>query len=132
MEPIEPASSTSSPPAVLAVLARGLSERAGGVREYIAELTRALAADPPAGWGVRAYLSSPAQRRLLPGVETAVLPGRNRLRWDHWLAPRRLRADRPSVVLCPKGVVPLGLGRPALVTLHDLLYFRLPARPGAP
>ena len=125
-----PALTANRPRLTLAVLCRSLSDPAGGVKQYIMELTRALAETAGPERTVRAYLCNPAHRELLPGVETACMPSGSRLYWDHWLAPQRLRRDRPDVVLCPKNVVPLGLRLPALVTIHDLLYFPLRSMPG--
>ncbi|MFO1520874.1 MAG: glycosyltransferase family 1 protein [Kiritimatiellia bacterium] len=57
------------------------------------------------------------------------LPARGaQLLWDHWALPRAA-ARPPGRRLVPAERHPAGVRTPAVVTVHDLLYFRVPEFP---
>lgn len=104
----------------------------GGVREYAREMVREMiAADSPHRFHL--YYSE----RDLPGLHAGAggrvreefLPAPHKLVWDHWALPRALRRDRPDVVWFPQNVISLGVRIPAVVSVMDLLYFRVPEHP---
>lgn len=53
-----------------------------------------------------------------------------RLAWDHRALAHAARDERLDVLHCPKSGVPARLPCPAVVTIHDLLFLREPARYG--
>lgn len=53
--------------------------------------------------------------------------GGHRVLWEQVVLPRRLRDDDLDLLYCPAYAIPLGLGVPAVVTLHDLSFERFPA-----
>lgn len=46
--------------------------------------------------------------------------------WTHWRFRRALRHDRPGVAFVPSHVLPLALGLPSVVTIHDVGHRREP------
>jgi glycosyltransferase involved in cell wall biosynthesis len=59
-------------------------------------------------------------------VEVAMRGGVDRLRWQHVALLRTLRTLRPNVYHDTKNALPLRCPVPAVVTVHDLAYFRCP------
>jgi glycosyltransferase involved in cell wall biosynthesis len=55
---------------------------------------------------------------LPPGTEWRGIPF-PRL-WTHWRLRRALRRDRPDVTFIPSHVLPVALGLPSVVTIHDV------------
>lgn len=75
------------------------------------------------------HSSREAMGRASGRAREVLLQAPHKLIWDHWTLPRALRRDRPDVVWYPQNVISLGVGTPAVVTLHDLLYFKVPEFP---
>ncbi len=122
----------SQQPLSIAVSGRAMGHAVGGVREYTREMVRELvAADSPhrftlyyADRGLAGTHGGRGDR-----VREVFLPAPHKLAWDHWALPRALRHDRPDVVWFPQNVISLGLRMPAVVSVMDLLYFRVPEFP---
>ncbi len=55
-------------------------------------------------------------------------PFASRIAWDHWTIPRHANRRRNVVVYNTKLVLPLGLKKPGVITLHDLMYFPQPGK----
>ena len=104
----------------------------GGVREYTREMVRELiAADSPHRFTLYYADRELAGTHAGAGdrVREVFLPAPHKLLWDHWALPRALRRDRPDVVWYPQNVMSLGVRVPAVVSVMDLLYFRVPEFP---
>ena len=56
-----------------------------------------------------------------------------RVVWDQVLLPQRVRAAKADLLHCASGTVPLGIGIPYVVTVHDVAWLRVQshARPYA-
>lgn len=68
---------------------------------------------------LRVYANSTAKPAWLPsGVEWRGIPF-PRL-WTHWRFRQALRRDRPGVTFIPSHVLPVALGLPSVVTIHDV------------
>ena len=87
-----------------------------------------VAADSPHRF-VLYHSSREAMGRVSGPAREVLLRAPHKIAWDHWALPRALRRDRPDVVWYPQNVISLGVRIPAVVTLHDLLYFRVPEYP---
>lgn len=60
-------------------------------------------------------------------VEVPCAGGADRLLWQHLRLPRALRALRPDLYHDTKNALPWRCAIPAVVTVHDLAYWRCPA-----
>jgi glycosyltransferase involved in cell wall biosynthesis len=100
----------------------------GGVREYATAAIRELIK-----LGSRhrfsVYYSDANLVGANPGAHEYYLPAPHKFLWDHWLLPNRLHAAQPDVVWFPHNVSSLGLRLPTVVSVMDMLYFRLPGFP---
>jgi glycosyltransferase involved in cell wall biosynthesis len=68
---------------------------------------------------IRVYANASARPHWLPpGVEWRGIPF-PRL-WTHWRFRQALHRERPDVVFIPSHVLPLALGLPSVVTIHDV------------
>jgi len=112
-------------PLHIAISARALSLPFGGVREYVGALLRELLAlDTPHRFTI--YYSDPALVGSHPRASEVVLRAPHKFFWDHAALPLRLHNDCPDVVWFPHNVISLGCRIPAVLTVYDLLYFRVP------
>jgi glycosyltransferase involved in cell wall biosynthesis len=100
----------------------------GGVREFAIAMTHALV-EGGSPHRFTLYYSDPSRVGTCPEAEEVYLSAPHKFIWDHGVLPARLRGDRPDVVWFPHNVSSLGLGIPTVVTVHDLLYFRMPEFP---
>ncbi len=71
----------------------------------------------------------PAKLQRLPGIRIEELPRRGRRVIDEWLLPRRARELKADVFFSPGWQGPLYPGLPMIVTVHDIMFLRLPALP---
>ncbi|HET9847574.1 MAG TPA: glycosyltransferase family 1 protein [Candidatus Dormibacteraeota bacterium] len=68
---------------------------------------------------IRVYANAVARPHWLPpGVDWRGIPF-PRL-WTHWRLRQALRRDRPDVTFIPSHVLPVALGLPSVVTIHDV------------
>jgi len=110
-----------------------LGGRYSGVERCILELVRHLQAlDSPHHF----VLYVPRDfREPLPASErwtvrrTEVPPGRRaqRIFWQQWVLPRQLERDRIDLLHGPGYILPWRVGRPAVVTIYDLIALQYPA-----
>ena len=114
-----------SRPLHIAISARALSLPFGGVKEFLASTIGELLG---AGGKHRftIYYADPSIVGSYPEAREVCIQAPHKSIWDHWMLPRRLLRDRPDVVWFPHNVSSLGLALPTVVTVHDLLYFRVP------
>ena len=106
-----------------------MSHSVGGVREYVRELVREMVlADSPHKF-ILYYSDESLLGTHSDRAREVHLRAPHKLWWDHWSLPRALRRDRPDVVWFPQNVISLGVKTPAVVTLHDLLYFHIKEYP---
>jgi glycosyltransferase involved in cell wall biosynthesis len=118
-----------SRPLHIAISARAMSLPIGGVKEYVTAIVRELV-----------KIGSPhrfsiyyADARLLgtnPEAQETYLAAPHKFIWDHWVLPRQLTRDRPDVIWFPHNVSSFGLVLPTVVSVMDMLYFRIPEFPG--
>jgi glycosyltransferase involved in cell wall biosynthesis len=111
----------------IGIVARGLSEPVGGVRQYIRDITDALIRCDPINHYTVFYNSD----EFIRGYENArevVIHSKSKLLWDHFFFPRRVSRYNLDFIFCPKTVIPLGVKIPAFITVHDLLYFPIPGK----
>ncbi|MEM7351940.1 MAG: glycosyltransferase family 1 protein [Acidobacteriota bacterium] len=102
--------------------------RVGGVREYARAMTEAmLELGSPHRFTI--YYADPGLLGTFRDAQEIYLRAPHKFFWDHHAVPRRLKADAPDAVWFPHNVVGLDVRTPAVVTLHDLLYFRNPQFP---
>lgn len=109
----------------IGILARGLSETIGGVKQYIYDLTNAL---------VRVdknnkYFVFYNKREFLgtyPQAEEIAISVGNKFLWDHYYFPKVAKKYPLDILFCPKSVIPLGVKIKSIVTIHDLMYFPMP------
>jgi len=111
----------------IGVIARGLSEPIGGVKQYIYDITEALLKTDKKNKYCIFYNSNEFVRGY-PNAEEVVINCRNKFLWDHFLLPRQLKRHALDLLFCPKNVVPLGVTVKSIVTIHDLLYFPIPGK----
>jgi len=115
-------------PLHIAISARALSLPFGGVREYVGALLRELLAlDTPHRFTL--YYADPALVGSHPRATEVVLRAPHKFFWDHAVLPLRLHNDHPDVVWFPHNVISVGCRVPAVLTIYDMLYFRLPEFP---
>lgn len=105
-------------------------DRPAGAGVYTVELTRGLARRDDVDLVLLARLDDAERwRRLAPRAQVvAEVPGRRpaRLAWEQAVAPRLARHYRIDVWHGPHYTMPLRLGIPAVVTIHDLTFFDHP------
>ena len=114
----------------IAIDARPLSHpQAGGFRSYLLALITGLRERAETGAHdetLLLYLDRPLMPEIAallpPGAETRVL-GTSRLRSDLLLFPRRVRQDRPDLVMGTSNYLPFGLAPSVaqVVTIHDAM-----------
>ena len=118
----------ATPPLHIAISARALSLPFGGVREYVGALLRELLAlDTPHRFTL--YYADPALVGSHPRATEVVLRAPHKFFWDHTVLPLRLHSDRPNVLWFPHNVISVGCQVPAVLTIYDMLYFRVPEFP---
>lgn len=109
----------------IGILARGLSEPIGGVKQYIYDISRALVkVDKENNYFL--FYNDRKFINTCPEAEEVVFPVKNKFLYDHYFFPRLLKKYPIDVLFCPKCVIPLGINIKSVVTIHDLLYFPLP------
>jgi hypothetical protein len=112
----------------IAISARAMSFPFGGVKEYVTAVIRELLGLNSAH-RFTIYYDRPDLIGSNPSAHEIYLPAPHKLLWDHWALPKHLAQSNPDVVWFPHNVSSLGLRLPTVVTVHDLLYFRVPEFP---
>lgn len=112
----------------IGIVARALSLPFGGVREFLdATIEALLHLNSPHRFVI--YYDNPAHMGKYPVADETLLQAPHKFLWDHAILPLRLAQDRLNVVWFPHNVIAFGLRTPAVVTIHDLLYFPAPEMP---
>jgi glycosyltransferase involved in cell wall biosynthesis len=112
----------------IAISARAMSFPFGGVKEYVTSAIRELLR-LNSTHRFTIYYADPGLLGTNPAAQEIYLPAPHKLFWDHWALPRHLERLQPDVVWFPHNVSSLGLTRPAVVSVMDMLYFPLPEFP---
>ena len=112
----------------IAISARAMSFLFGGVKEYITAIVRELL-----NVNVHHRFSIYYADANLIGTNIAAnevyLAASHKFVWDHWVLPQRLIHDKPDIVWFPHNVSSYMLKLPTVVSVMDMLYFRVPEFP---
>ena len=111
----------------IAIEAKAVSMRGGGVKTYVVNLIRGLLASNRADLWL--YYDSPSSLGTFHGAHEEALPLLHKAFLGHWLARQmaeRLRDSRPDVVHYTKADVPSRLLQPSIVTIYDVIPLLLP------
>lgn len=112
----------------IAISARAMSHPIGGVKEYVTEMVRALLSlSSPHRFSI--YYTDPKLIGTNSRASEIYLSAPHKFIWDHVILPRRLAHDKPDLVWFPQNVSSLGLSLPTIVSVMDMLYFRIPEFP---
>jgi glycosyltransferase involved in cell wall biosynthesis len=112
----------------IAISARAMSLPFGGVKEYVIAATRELLRLGSAH-RFTIYYDSPDLIGSNPEAQEIYLHAPHKFLWHHWALPRHLAQLKPNVVWFPHNVSSLGLRLPTVVSVMDMLYFRIPEFP---
>lgn len=106
----------------IGIIARGLSEQSGGVKQYIESLTSALLRiDSENEYYI--FHDSYKYVQKFPDANNIVMQSSNKVLWDFILLPITLRKYQLDVVLFPKNVIPFFINTKSIVVIHDLAYY---------
>jgi glycosyltransferase involved in cell wall biosynthesis len=117
-----------SPSLRIGIDARELFGETTGVGRYLGELVRRWTARKDAA-ARRFILYCPAPLRLPldeGSAEARVLTGGTGTWWEQTALRKAVRNDKPDVFFAPAYTVPLGLGIPFAVTIHDISFIAHP------
>ncbi len=112
----------------VAIDARLLAYRVGGIAQYTQQLLQALAAVAPDD-----TFTILEHRKQHEPVALGANIQRHRLltpphnRWEQWSLPLELLRVRADVVHAPDFIPPLHVRKPLIITVHDLAFIRYPA-----
>ncbi len=106
----------------IGISARGLGKVFGGPNTYTEGFTRELIRQA-ADYEIHVYYNSPESMGTFEGALEHTIPGSNLFLWDHISLPRRMKADRISLAIFPKGTISLWLPCRAIPIMLDLGYF---------
>jgi len=118
-----------SRPLDIAIACRAMGHSVGGVREYVREMVHELVSAKSPHRFTLYYADRDLMGTHASGAREIFLDAPHKAVWDHWALPRALANQEPDVVWFPQNVVSLGLRCASVVTLLDLLYFRIPEFP---
>lgn len=109
----------------IAISGRALSHAYGGVKEYVgATIRELLALDTRHRFSI--FYADPKLVGTYPKAQEIYLSAPHKFAWDHLILPRQLRREHPDVVWFPQNVASLGVKMPTVVSIMDMLYFRVP------
>src|SRR3989344_8457386 len=106
------------------IYARGVSERSGGAKVYIYELTKALT--EVIGAKDELFIFHNADKSVFSkkkNIHEVILKSKNKLYADFIEAPREINKLNLDVVLFLKNVIPYGIKAKKFLTIHDLAYY---------
>jgi glycosyltransferase involved in cell wall biosynthesis len=112
----------------IGIAARALSHESGGVREYTEALIKELL-KLPSPHRFTLYYRDADLLGSHPEASEVFVRAPHKLLWDHVVLPLYLARDRPDVVWFPQNNISLGVTCPTVVSVTDLLYFRIPEFP---
>lgn len=108
----------------IGIYARGLSEKVGGVKQYIESMTKAII--EYIDDDTELYIFHNCKNNQFTGkrnVREVILKSSNKMICDHILAPYYINKLKLDVVWFPKNVIPFFVKAKRIVTIHDLAYF---------
>ncbi len=108
----------------IGIYARGLSEKVGGVKQYIESMTKAIITNIDED--TELYIFHNCKKRQFAGktnVREIIFKSSNKMICDHILAPYYIKKLKLDVVWFPKNVIPFFVKAKKIVTVHDLAYF---------
>lgn len=109
----------------IGIAARGISEKAGGAKEYIINLTKSLLEFDE----VNQYFIFYDQKKHLgkfPEGNEILLKSSNKLIWDYIKLPVAIEKHKIDICLFPKNVVPFNVKCKSIVVILDLLHILNP------
>ena len=108
----------------IGIYARGLTEKSGGVKVYINELTNSLIKILPKNDALFVFHNSDKKVfNKKSNVHEILLKSKSKLYADFIEAPRLINQNNLDVILFPKNVIPYRIKAKKLVTIHDLAYY---------
>lgn len=106
----------------IGIIARGLSEQSGGVKQYIESLSRAMVkVDHTNEYYI--FHNTDTHIHKFPDAKNIVIKSSSKIIWDFFLLPMALRKYNLDIVLFPKNVVPFFISTKSIVVVHDLAYY---------
>jgi glycosyltransferase involved in cell wall biosynthesis len=102
-----------------------MSAALGGVKEYMTSIVRDLL-KVNVHHRFSIYYADEKLVGANPSAHETYIAAPHKFAWDHWCLPRYLARDKPDVVWFPHNVSSLGLNLPNVVSVMDMLYFRVP------
>jgi glycosyltransferase involved in cell wall biosynthesis len=107
----------------IAITARSLSIRCGGVNEVLRSLIPALSRQIGDD-EIFVFYNDKEFLGLAPNGSEIYIEGNNRIWWDYILFPQALRKLKPDAVIFPKNLVPFFTGTSSYVVVHDMGQFK--------
>ncbi len=108
----------------IGVYARGITERSGGVKVYIKEMTEGLIRNISSNDEL--FIFHTSKNPLFSkkkNVHEIIMPSGSKLLTDLFKAPKIINNYNLDVVFFPKNVVPFGIKAKKVLTIHDLAYY---------
>ena len=106
----------------IAISARSLSIRTGGVNEFLRYLIPALSRQI-GNDELFVFYNRQEFIGLTPNCSEIFIKGDNRIWWDFVRFPKVLRKLKPQAVIFPKNLVPFFTGIASYVVIHDMAQF---------
>ena len=106
----------------IGILARGLSEKSGGPKQYIESMISALLKFDAKNQYIIFYDKFNHLGKF-PQATERVLNIPTKLLWDYIGVPPAARREKLDLLVCPKNVVPYFVPCRSVIVIHDLAYF---------
>lgn len=109
----------------IGIYARGLSEKTGGVKEYIKSMTQAVIDNIDINNQLFIFhnLKEEYFKSKKENVKEIILKSNNKIFCDFFLGPKIMNKLNLDVVWFPKNVIPYFVKAEKVLTIHDLAYF---------
>ena len=108
----------------MGIYARGLSEKVGGVKQYIESMTKAIIENIDENTALYIFHNCKGNQFVSKtNVREIILKSPNKMICDHILAPYYMNKLKLDIVWFPKNVIPFFVKAKTVVTIHDLAYF---------
>jgi len=106
----------------IGIVARGLSERSGGVKQCIeSSISALLKIDSENEYYI--FHSHHDYVDKFPSAINIIIESSYKILWDYIFLPRELNKHKLDIVIFPKNVVPFFIKTKSIVVIHDLAYF---------
>ena len=114
----------------IGISTRGLHQGSLAISTIIYQLTKSIIELAPEDVEFFLYFNDPAYEHLFSStIHKRSVKMNNRLVWDHFWLPAKMRADKIDIALFMKGTIPLSLSCDAGVIMHDMGYFNSQLQP---